>query len=313
MIQPLSFSSCGQNLSDSNPDKNTLQKNIIHLIDTYCSEQILERHLQELPQQFKHPEPRAWPLIPWHDIHPNQISGIDLDLFLLILEGAINTEAPIRDYTQASRQYLEPLHPAMADYVGGKIGAAGQVISLGLWEKEERRHTPALLKLYRQLSGDTILPTPHTARPHLNSSTPREDLYRHGLHRVATEYGAACLYLWLMAHCTGPLAAVMAELTRDEINHLTKFWGFGTWFFPETSLSKVMATVLQPRNQPIAQPHNLLPTFQRMAVVLAWSRWSLLNKLSFGFTCSLVLHRLWGWHRRLAPATLIALLGEIKK
>jgi hypothetical protein len=42
-----------------------------------------------------------------------------LDIFLSIIKGALDTEAPIKDYTQTSRQYLEPIHPSMARLVGG--------------------------------------------------------------------------------------------------------------------------------------------------------------------------------------------------
>lgn len=286
-----------------------LRKQISHLIDVYFSEQILWQRLQELPQQFSHPEPRPWPQIDWQGVHPDQIVDIELPVFLSILQGAIDTEAPIRDYSQTSRRYLEPLHPAMARYVGGEVGPEGKLLAVGLWEKEERRHTPALLKIYRQLSGAAILPTGRQVRAYTPGSDPCSDLYSHGFHRIATEYGAACLYLWLMAHCTGPLEAVLAELTRDEVNHMTTFWGFGTWFFPESSLWKVMGKVFQPS----AQPSHLLRTLKRMAGVLAWSDWSLTNKFSFGFTCIQVLYRLWHWQRSLTPKNLEAVLGAIAK
>ncbi len=280
------------------------RQRLTHLINQYFSPTVLCDRLQDLPQQFAFPRPRPWPVIAWNNVNPAQVIGIELEVFLAILQGAIETEMPIRDYTQTSRQYLEQLHPAMAKFVGGEV-SEGQLLSPGLWEREERRHTPALTKIYTQLAGTEIAPIPHNAKPYLAGLDPRTDLFRHGLHRVATEYGAACLYLWLMAHSTGPLQAVLAELVKDEVNHMIKFLGFGVWFFPEFSVRQAIATLLKPSQH----PSHLLRTLRRMTAVLNWSGWSISNKLSFAFTCCSVLHCLWGWSQSLTPEDLENILG----
>ncbi len=283
-----------------------LHKRLTALINQFFAQTTLCDRLQDLPQQFAFPRPRPWPVIAWTEINPEQVVGIDLEVFLAILKGAIETEMPIRDYTQASRQYLEQLHPAMAKFVGGEVSADGQLLSPGLWEREERRHTPALTKIYSQLVGVEIAPKPHAARPYRADIDPRTDLYRHGLHRIATEYGAACLYLWLMAHSTGPLQAVLAELTKDEVNHMTKFLGFGVWFFPEFSVRQAIAVLLKPSRH----PSHLLRTLRRMTTVLNWPGWSIPNKLSFAFTCCSVLYRLWIWSQTLSPDYLESVLRD---
>ncbi|MBW4549798.1 MAG: ferritin-like domain-containing protein [Aphanocapsa sp. GSE-SYN-MK-11-07L] len=284
-----------------------LHQRLTALINQHFSKPILCDRLQDLPQQFALPHPRPWPVIAWTDINPEQVVGIELKVFLAILKGAIETEMPIRDYTQTSRQYLEQLHPAMAKFVGGEVSAQGQLLSPGLWEREERRHTPALTKIYTQLAGVEIAPTPYSAKPYLPSIDPQTDLLRHGLHRVATEYGAACLYIWLMAHSTDPLQAVLAELVKDEVNHMTKFLGFGIWFFPDFSSRQAIAILLKPSQH----PSQLLRTLRRMTTVLNWSSWSMSNKLSFAFTCCSVLHRLWGWRQSLTPECLENMLGPV--
>ncbi|PSR15668.1 hypothetical protein C8255_21870, partial [filamentous cyanobacterium CCP3] len=162
------------------------------LTQRYVSVEVLGDRLADLPHQFRHPQPRRWNPVNWADISPDQVSGIPLDTFCAILLGTINTEAPIRGYTQASRQYLEQFYPQMAQFVGGTVDRDGQVIAPGLWEREEKRHTPALITLYKKLAGEAPVPVPHRARPYTPSGNPRTDLYRHGLHRLATEYGAAC-------------------------------------------------------------------------------------------------------------------------
>ena len=272
------------------------------LLDRYLTFEHLYDRLQDLPHQFNQPQPRSWNAIDWHAIHPSQIVGIELEVFRSILVGAINTEAPIRGYTQASRQYLEMLHPQMAQFVGGRVDSANRLIEPGLWEKEERQHTPALLKIYAQLTGEKFSPTPHEARPHTPSDDPRSSLYRHGMHRIATEYGATCLHLWLMAYTTGPLQAVLAELTIDEINHMTKFWGFGVWAFPETSPIYITRTLATTSQGQISYSHNrssLIGTLHRMTEVLNWKAWSWHNRTTFAYVSMRVLMRLWKWNNTL--------------
>lgn len=202
---------------------SSTQQDFRDLLDHYFSIAHLSDRLQDLPHQFHDPQPRPWKPIDWQAIALDQIVGIEPQVFLSILRGAIDTEAPIRGYTQTSRQYLEPIDPRMARFVGGVVGADGRLLEQGLWEKEERQHTPALLKIYAQLTGEKIIPLPHRVRAYQAGANPTLALYRHGLHRVATEYGAACLYLWLMAHTRGALQVVLHELLLDEINHMAKF------------------------------------------------------------------------------------------
>ncbi|MBW4473169.1 MAG: ferritin-like domain-containing protein [Stenomitos rutilans HA7619-LM2] len=297
---------------DSYPNYFQLQRQLRSLIDHYLSTEHLYDRLQELPIQFANPQPRPWQSINWHAIERQQIVGIDPDVFLAILVGAIETEAPIRQYTQTSRQYLEALHPQLARFVGGTIAADGSLLEPGLWEKEERQHTPALLKIYAQLTGEKITPTPHEARSYQPSGDPRIALYRHGLHRIATEYGATCLYLWLMAHTTGALQAVLKELTRDEINHMTKFWGFGLWAYPETSPLQLCRTLLQTTKKPSysRDRSSLIGTLQRMTGVLHWQDWMWTNRATFAYTCTRILQRLWSWSNSLTPEYLEGLFGE---
>lgn len=291
------------------PNYFQIQHRIGSLADNYLSIEKLCDRLQDLPIQFENPQPRPWKYINWEAISPNQIIGLEKEVFLSILKGAMDTEAPIRAYTQTSRQYLENLHPQLARFVGGTVDEMGNLIELGLWEKEERQHTPALMKVYSQLTGEKIAATFRTVRGYLPTDNLQEDLYRHGLHRVATEYGATCLYLWLMAHTTGALQDVLEELLQDEINHMSKFWGFGVWAFPETSLIKVGQTLLKTRQKDYKR-NSLMRTLKRMMGTLNWSSWSSTNKLTLLFTFSYAMRRLWIWNDRLTPKYLQALFTE---
>jgi hypothetical protein len=293
---------------DISPNYYQTQSRLISLINHYLTDENLHDRLQDLPRQFQNPQTRPWKQIDWQGINQQQIIGMTPEIFLSILIGAMDTEAPIRDYTQTSRQYLEQLHPQMACFVGGIIGENSNLLEPGLWEKEERQHTPALIKIYTQLTGEKITPKLRNVRGYLPTNDPYEDLYRHGLHRVATEYGATCLYLWLMAHTTGSLRDVLEEITQDEINHMTKFWGFGVWAYPDTSLIRVGKTLIKTRSQEYKR-NSLIRTLRRMMKTLNWQSWTVSNKATLLFTFTYAMRRLWIWNNSLTPAYLQELFG----
>ena len=275
---------------------------INHLIDEYLSSDKLCDRLKDLPKQFQNPQPRKWSPINWQDTNLEQVIGIELDLFLSIIKGALDTEAPIRSYTQTSRQYLEPIHPSMARFVGGTVSADGKMIELGLWEKEERQHTPALIKIYQQLSQQKIIPQQRQVKSYQVKSNLYRDLYQHGLHRIATEYSAVCLYIWLMSHTTGTIQKVLRELLQDEINHLTKFWGMEMWLYPD-SAERLIKYLLSQINTilPVSYESNLKSTFQRMMSVLNWQSWSILLRSELIYTFIGTLRKIWHWSSQLTP------------
>lgn len=280
---------------------------INYLIDEYLNPDELSDRLVELPEQFQNPQPRPWATFNWQDINPEQVIGLELDIFLSIIKGALDTEAPIRAYTQTSRQYLEPIHPTMAKFVGGKVDPDGKIIDLGIWEKEERQHTPALAKIYQQLTKTKITPQPKKAKPHQLNINPYEDLYHHGIHRLATEYGAACLYIWLMSHTTGTIQAILAELLQDEVNHLCKFWGMGMWLYPDAKakLTKYLLNQIQtilPQSVEVEKSSGKIkPTFKQMMSVLDWQSWSVLSRGEIIYTFAWVLKEMCHWSGQLTP------------
>lgn len=311
--QPSSIELTGQLIFPTN--SLLTQSQVDRLINYYLSYDNLHDRLKDLAIQWQNPQPRPWKPIDWQTINQNQIIGIKPEVFLAIVIGATNTEAPIRDYTQTSRQYLERIHPQMARFVGGIADKNGKLLEIGLWEKEERQHTPALNKIYQQLSGKKLTLSPPTAKSYQPSNNPYQDLYRHGIHRVMTEYGAVCLYLWLMSHTTGTLQQVFSELLQDEINHMTKFWGFGVWLFPQSydrKICPILSHVIpRPKQSNLAVPHtsSLIHTFRRMMEVLNWKSWSAIDKLELIYTFVRVMLRLRCWHKSLTPDYLQQLFG----
>lgn len=282
---------------------------INNLVATYLTQDILCDRLEDLPEQFINPQPRPWQTINWQRIDSNQILGIDLEVFLKIIKGALDTESPIRGYTQTSRQYLQSIHPHMARFVGGTVNSDGSLQELGLWEKEERQHTPALAKIYQQLSGSKIAPDAPTPKVYEPTDTPEEDLYRHGIHRIATEYSAVCLYLWLMSRTTDSIQLVIEELLEDEINHMTKFWGFGQWLYGDglvRSLQQSQAVSAMTENRLRAMSH-LWSTVSRMMEVLAWDSWHISHRIELIYTFVAVGQQLRFWSKSLTREYLAVL------
>ncbi|WP_373538938.1 ferritin-like domain-containing protein [Chamaesiphon sp.] len=281
---------------------------IKELIHIYFDRAHLTDRLQELPRQFEQPQPRKWARIDWQSINCALIIGIEPQLFLAIIQGAIDTEAPIRDYAHTSRQYLDPIQPLMAKFVGGSVDELGKSRP-GIWELEERRHAPALVAIYQQLSGNKIQPNPKSARGYQPTNCVDNDLYRHGLARIATEYGAACLYLWLMGHTTGTLRQVLAEMLCDEINHLIKFWGFGIWLYPYPRGARFIYGCQQLLTRQ-SSGGNLFKTYQQMMSTLHWQQWTLRQRWQLVVTFYLVMQQLLSWHHRLTPTALEQIFGE---
>ena len=283
---------------------------IKHLVATYLTHEILCDRLEDLPEQFLNPQSRPWQTINWQAIDSAQILGLDTPVFLDIIKGALDTEAPIRGYTQASRQYLESIHPAMARFVGGTVGQDNFLVELGLWEKEERQHTPALIRIYQQLTGIKLTPDAPTPKLYQPTGSPEQDLYRHGIHRIATEYSAVCLYLWLMSHTTGNLQLVLEELLEDEINHMTKFWGFGQWLYGDRLVQalqpKSVKNVLAESNR-LQTISHLMKTVSRMMQVLAWDSWHVAHKVELVYTFVAVGQQMWSWSNSLTREYLAVL------
>ncbi|MCG9891201.1 MAG: ferritin-like domain-containing protein [Thermosynechococcaceae cyanobacterium MS004] len=298
--------------STINPGFRQTHQQLQRLIQQYLNQRVLCDRLEDLPRQFQVAQPRPWRPIHWKSIDASQIVGIDPLIFIAILAGAADTEHPIRDYTQTSRQYLAPLHPAMAKFVGGTTDAQGTLLEPGLWEKEERQHSPALQKLYTQFTGLKLRVVPHEARSYQPFANPELDLYHHGLHRIATEYGATCLYLWLTAHSVGQLRAVFEELLIDEINHMTKFWGYGRWAYPSVSCFNLLNALLSKALTKIwhREASSLLHTLRRMTQVLHWEAWSFKHKATFLWTLILSLQQMYQWSHSLSPEYLESLFGR---
>lgn len=280
---------------------------INRLIETWVTPAQLSDRLNDLPQQFQQPRPRPWERIHWAEIAPDQIRGVELELFLQVLASAAEIETPIRDYSQESWGYFHQIHSPMAEFIGGQRTNHGTLLSPGTWEKEERQHAPVFRKLYACLGDRPLTPKPNSVSGYTSSGDPSQDLYDHILSRIATEWAAASVYLWLMAHSTGELQHAIAQPFQDEINHLAKFWGFSRWALDTTyrdhlqgSTRSLLQLLLHHQQERTYGPSVLSKS-------LHLSDWRATTALAFSLTRMLV--RLRRWNLELSPSYLRHLFG----
>lgn len=275
-------------------------KHIRHLVDRYLSVQILQSNLVDLPSQFQDPHQRRWDPIRWKAVNPRQIRGINPEIFLAMIVTASEVEDPIRGYAHESWTYLDPVHPKMAHFMGGSSGSAG------VWEKEERRHAPVLRKLYQQLTGDS--PTqiiPNSVNPVASTADPRQAAHHHILGRVNTEWSAVSVYLWLMAHSSGELCQVLAQLLQDEINHLAKFWGFRRWAFGSSCRDQFIFSV----NRLVELFHGHRVERSQGSTLLKKLNWiqGWPNMLALGYCFTLTAFAIWQWDHQIQTRDLDSL------
>ncbi len=290
-----------------NPSYLQMRTRINHLINRYMSVDRLSDHLSDLPTQFTQPHTRHWEPIDWTAISPDQIIGIDPTIFIQLLSSATEIEIPIRGYSEESWHYLQTLHPQMADFMGGTRHPDGSIQTLGVWEKEERQHAPALSKIYQQLTGAKLYPKPSDVTGYEVSDDPLAATKQHVITRISTEWGATAVYLWLMAHSTGALQQAIAQPLQDEVNHLAKFWGFSRWIFGASygeQLQGASTNLLA-----LARHHQGERTHGNDLVNSGHSTEELAHAIELAFSLMRVMVRLRNWNLELSPSYLRHLFG----
>jgi hypothetical protein len=286
-----------------------MRARINHLIDRYLSIDILSANLADLPNQFAQPRMRPWERIDWKAIDRSQIVGIDPTIFSLVLSGAMEIEAPIREYSQETWHYLQSLHPQMAHFVGGDRQADGSFKALGIWEKEERQHAPLFGKIYQKLTGDTFKPKPNSVETYTEIEEPWDEIRQHLVSRISTEWGATAIYLWLMAHSTGALQQAIAQPLQDEVNHLAKFWGFSRWAFASSYGQQLQGSMLNLVT--LVQHHQAERTHANDLIGQYYGIKALSNSIELAFSLMRVVVRLRRWNGELSSSFLKHLLGDV--
>jgi hypothetical protein len=291
------------------PSYLQIRARINTLIDRYLTLDSLSHHLADLPNQFHAPQTRHWQPIDWKAIDRSQIIGIDPALFVTVLSGAIEIEAPIRGYSQETWQYLQELHPEMAIFIGGTLNEDGSIKTLGVWEKEERQHSPLFRKLYQILTNEVFEVKANSIADYDAINQPWDAIKRHLLGRISTEWGATSVYLWLMAHSTGALQQAIAQPFQDEVNHLAKFWGFSRWAFASSYHDHFHGSALNLVS--LVKHHQSERTHGRDFLTHYPGIEELSNSIELAFSLMRVMVRLRRWNGELSSSFLKHLLGPV--
>jgi len=290
-----------------NPRYLQSRARINSLIDHYMSLEVLSDRLSDLPQQFSTPQPRPWEPIDWQGINRDQIIGVKPEIFLQILASAAEIEAPIRSYGRESWCYLQHIYPQMARFMGGIFDDNGNILEIGVWEKEERQHCPTFRKIYQQLTAEKLQVKPNSVNGCQSTGDAWQDTYKHVISRLSTEWGATSVYLWLMVHSTGALQQAISQPLQDEINHLAKFWGFSRWAFSQSYFNQLKGST---KNLIALLKHHQIERTHGNDVFntsLSLKQLSLVVELTFTFTRVMV--RLRRWNRELSRSYLRHLFG----
>jgi hypothetical protein len=285
----------------------TTRARINHLIDRFLAIEILSDRLSDLPSQFTNPHQRPWDSIDWKLVNAELVIGVDLQLFIQVVGGAAEIEAPVRDYAQESWGYLHAFHPQMASFFYGDSNEK-EGVRIGIWEKEERQHTPVMRKIYAQLTGQKFQPKPNTVAGCQPGADSQSAIYRHLSSRISTEWSAIAVYLWLMAHSTGQLQQAIAQLLQDEVNHLAKFWGFSRWAFGSSAIEQLQVSMqdilglLKHHKSDRTDGQDVLSAPQIIA--------HLPHAVELGFTFTRVMVRINRWDKELTQSYLKHLFGR---
>ena len=287
------------------PKYKQTRARINYLIDRYLSLDILSDRLIDLPTQFHNPHQRPWQPIDWKAINPSQIIGVEPELFLSLIASAVEIEIPIRSYSRESWEYLYKAHPQLARFVGGVWDETGKVVEVGIWEKEERQHAPAFSKIYQQLTGEKLEIVANTVIGYQPQGNYKAEVYHHAVARIATEWSAISVYLWLMAHSTGALQMAIAQPLQDEVNHLAKFWGIARWGFGDSAVTrtaKAAAFLLQ-----MLFHHKGERTASSDVLQVS----SLTYTVELSFLFFRVMQQMWRWNFHLQEDALEGLFGTL--
>jgi hypothetical protein len=290
------------------PRPNFFQcQNRIHsLSDQLLSIESLNQRIEDLGHQFQAPKPRVWKSIQWQNISTGQILGVDAHLYCKILAKSAEIELPSRGYSITSRAYLGAFHPPMARFMGGIRGPQGQLAESGVWEKEEQTHGPILRKLYKLLMGEEPDLNPTSLWGYHPQGDLEQDAYNHMIFRMTHEYMAVAGYIMLLALSTGELQQTLHQITRDEVSHCAKFFGFIRWQFGDSFFSQFYGMVRHTVRLTLhhTQERNMFRDFG------VWNGDIVKMYLLYEWSKLIALQKLWSWSRQLDTSYLNTSLGN---
>jgi hypothetical protein len=82
----------------------------------------------------------------------------------------------------------------MAWFMGGIFDDNGNILEIGVGEKEVRQHCATFRKIYQQLTEEQLQVKPNSVKGCQSTGDAWQDTYKHVISRLSTEWGATSVY-----------------------------------------------------------------------------------------------------------------------
>ncbi|MEM9540892.1 MAG: hypothetical protein AAGA60_15475 [Cyanobacteria bacterium P01_E01_bin.42] len=319
----------GDNLTEdrfTQPYSATIKARINTFVDRYLSLEMLGDRLFELSFHHRDSQLNAWQPIDWNAIDRGQITGISPELFLAV--AAISAE--VKTMPVYSRQMWEDIAgitSQIVTFLGSAIDEEGNLLELSLWEREERQHSAIFRQIYEQLAGERL---PLSDECVFAIDTEIE-VDRYLFQCAISKWITVSIYLWLLSHSLGALHHAIAQILKDEVGHLAKFWGIVRLRRGNDSnqklqqdLERLLEAFASPQDcenlsilpsfplsfkadELIVENTDRLPNMNAFDYLAAILQFSGYDSLEIGFTLLRSLRQIWCWNLHLQAENLSSL------
>ena len=280
----------------TNPSYLQIRERINFLIKKYLSAGVLYSYLHDLKLYLKTPERGQSKYIDWGKINLGQVSGVSNDLFIDKIMNAAKLETQNHDFETEIRDYLQAVNPQIACFLESNStdrSMDAQALVKATEEKEEYQGLLLFRKIYKQLTGDELQLQGYAVNRNEFKGNLQEEIYNYALNRIANEWSAISIYVWLMAHSTGELQRVIVQPLQNEVSHLVKFWGISYWAFSDSFLSRLQNITKNLTN--LIKTHQRQDERKSEILELNYA----LHSVEVTFTFTSVMMQLYQWHKTL--------------
>jgi len=220
----------------------TLQKIWRHINKEFTKDQLDEAlwslHGFHNDINDRHYKQRSWDKVPQVGIGPRDVMNINMGEMALLIQLAMEVEAPTVPYSKISGNALRALLPNFARYMGKKAeqyeyvvkdiasknsgivtdSALKSIYCEGGWCAEEKRHANWLGNAVKMITGvDAYKENPVEA-----ADVPQDlqGAFKHLEARQGNEWAASSAYFLMLGHVDSKFEPYFENILRDEIKHL---------------------------------------------------------------------------------------------
>jgi hypothetical protein len=173
-----------------------------------------------------HYRARRWQKVQLGAIGPQHVvGGLAVWEMAFMMNVAMENEDPIMEYTQQNGEGFRYLLPNLGRFMGKNVEQSRYAAEHGVpwcesaWCAEERRHSNAFARMIERLVN--ISPSRENPNQPMVVTPDEAAAVRHLISRQVVEWNASSSYIVMAAHSAGDLRALVRNIVRDEIKHLT--------------------------------------------------------------------------------------------